>query len=131
MVSGDAGRVAMRAGAASAAATVGRMEAIDSGCGLETGGCKDPVVIRRPGEPTWLAAVCGQGVGLRSALVGWGLAGLLPFFECMRISFHKGEQFPWGAFGCGGGGHKVSGPCAVGSLGRRVRWACCGAWGSL
>ena len=76
VILGDARCPAMRAGAAfrvaaaSAAATAERIEAISSGCELVTGGCKGPVVVRRPGGPTWLAAVCRKGLGLWSPRVG-------------------------------------------------------------
>ena len=69
VVSGDAGCADMRAGAAvqaasaSAAATLGRMEAISSGCGLGAAGCKGPAAIQRKG-PQW-CVVQAWGCGLQ------------------------------------------------------------------
>ena len=104
VVGGDAGCAVMRAGAALraaaayAAVTEGRMEAMSLGCGLGAGGCKGLVAIRRPGGPTWSAAVCGGGVGLRSPTTGLGWVGLLQFARVHVSVPTGGEQFT--AFGC-------------------------------
>ena len=87
MVLGDAGcaviraEAALRAAAASAAPTAGRMEAISSGCGRGAGGCRGAVAIWWSGGTMWPAAVCGGGVSLRSAPSGFDWAGLL---KCTR-----------------------------------------------
>ena len=78
MVLGNAGCAVMRAvavlwGAASAAATAGRMEGMSSGCRLAVGGWGGPPVTWRPGGPIWSAAEGEGGAGLRLRLLG--LAG--------------------------------------------------------
>ena len=55
----DAGLAVMQAGlwgAASAAATAGRMEGMSSGCRLGAGGWGSPLATWRPGGPIWSAA---------------------------------------------------------------------------
>ena len=73
VVSGDVGcapmgaGAALRAAAASAAPTAGRMEGMSSGRGLGTGGWRGPARIWRPGGPIRPAAVGieARGCGLR------------------------------------------------------------------
>ena len=58
--------VALRAAAASAAASAGRMEDISWGCGLGVGDWRGPAATWRPDWPIWLTAVGGGGAGLQS-----------------------------------------------------------------
>ena len=63
----DTGWAVMRAGfwaAASAAATVGRIEGMSSDCRLGAGGWGGPVVTWRLGGPIWSAAAGEGGAGL-------------------------------------------------------------------
>ena len=75
--------VALRAAAASAAATAGRMEGMSSGRGLGAGGWGGLAVTWPPGGPIRSAAVGEGGGGLRSSPSGLGWAELL---QCVRAS---------------------------------------------
>ena len=63
---------ALRAAAAPAAATAGRMEGMSSGRGLGAGGWGGPAVTWRPRGPIWPAAVGEGGAELRSPPTGLG-----------------------------------------------------------
>ena len=104
MVLEDAGRAvmrvaaALRAVAASADATAGRMEIISSGSGFEAGGCRQPVVIQGS------RCRCGrqQLAGRRRAAVPTKQVGLVPaasIYEGMLLSAQGGERFARAAFG--------------------------------
>ena len=87
VVFGDAGCAVMRAvaglwAAASAAATVGRMEGMSSGCRLGAGGWGGLAVTWRPGWPIRSAAVGEGGAGLWPSPSGLSLAGVL---QCVRL----------------------------------------------
>ena len=119
VVLGDVGCAAMRTGAAlrasaaSAAATAGRMEGMSSGCGLGAGGWGVPAV-------TWSAAVGKGGAGLRSSHSGIGCAGLM---QCVRAC---------GLVSGGGGTVRVGCIRGAGGLGLGfqgcVRGVCAGNW---
>ena len=126
MVLGDAICTAMRAGAAlrataaSAAATAGRMEGISSGFGLRAGSWRGPTATWRPAGPIQLAAVRGRGVGLRFLPSGFGRAGLL---QCGRAcaSACAGKNSSRGLhLGVGGPGSVVAGLCVGGVCGSPV-----------
>ena len=71
----DAGWAVMQVGlraAVSAAATVGRMEGMSSGCRLGAGGWGGPVVTWQPGGPIWSAAAEEGGAGLWLSPSGLG-----------------------------------------------------------
>ena len=154
VVLGDGGCAAMPAGAAlraaavSAAASAGRIEGVSPGSGLGDGGWRGPAATRRPGGPFWSAAVCGEGVGLRSPPCGLGCAGLL---QCGRAcasasaggdssrGLHSGVRggWIWGFRAVSGWHVWVTGRagCAVGrgALHRECVWVaiCGGRRGSL
>ena len=75
VVLGDAGCADMRAGAAvqaasaPAAATLGRMEAISSGCGLAAAGCKGSAAIQRNGPQRCVGQAWGCGLQRLSSAV--------------------------------------------------------------
>ena len=107
---------AMRAGAAlwaaaaSAAATVGRMKGMSSGCGFGAGGWRGPAATWQPGGPIWSAAVGGGGSGLQSLPSGFGRAGLL---QCVRVcgSASAGGNSSLGLHSGAGGFGGVCGGC--------------------
>ena len=74
---------ALRAAAASAAATVGKMEVMSSGRSFGAGGWGGPAVTWQPDGPIQSAAVGDRDAGLRSPPSGFCWARLL---QCMRAA---------------------------------------------
>ena len=133
----DAGRAvmrvaaALRAVAASADATAGRMEIIFSGSGFKAGGCRQRVVIQGVQVSMWPAAACREASGCGPHETGW--AGL----GCFNLRGHA-PQCPRGGTvrpGCirapGRAGVGLWGSPRWACWGRWVQRACCGAWGSV
>ena len=115
----DAAWAVMRAGlraAASAAATVGRMEGMSPGCRLGAGGWGGPVVTWRPGAPIWSAAAGEGGAGLRPSLSGLGWARVLQCARSCGLVSAGGNSSRGLHSGAGGGGPGSSGVC-VGGVG--------------
>ena len=129
----DAGWAVMRAGlqaAASAAATVGRMECMFSGCRLEAGGWGGPVVTWRPGGPIWSAAAGEGGAGLWPSPSGLGWARFLQCARLCGLASAGGNSSRGLHSGAGGVGLGLLG-CVRGAwAGHWVGWACRGARGS-
>ena len=132
MVSGEAGCAVMRAvaglwGAASAAATAGRMEGMSSGHRLEVG--PTSLAARRPD------LVGSGGRGRRGAVVFafWARLGRGPAMrEVVWSGVRRGKQLAWAAWGGRGGWAWGSKGVWRGTrAGHWAGWACCGAWGSL
>ena len=137
VVLGDVGCGAMRAGAAlraaaaSAAATEGKMEGMSSDRVLGAGAWGGQAVTWRPSGPIRLAALGEGGAELRSPPYALGWAGLLQCVRAcglvsaggtVRVGCIRGP----GALGLGFRG-SVRGLCAVHWAG----WVCRGAWASL
>ena len=132
---GDAGCAVMRAvvdmwAAASAAAMVGRMEGMSSGCRLGAGGWGGPAVTWRPGGPIWSAAAGEGSAGLWPSPSGLGWAGVL---QCVRLCglASTGGNSSLGCIRGPGGVGLGSLGCARGACASHwVEWACRGARGS-
>ena len=137
VVSEDAGCAAMRAGAAfrvaaaSAAATAGRIGVISSSCGKGAGACMGLVPMQRAGGPTWLAAACGGGVGVRPPPAGLRWAWKLQFSERAHFIVHGGQLSLWASWVAEGMRLGSQGCLLWGCVVCSACWACRAARGSL